>query len=53
MTKLYIYKGRIALFDFQKISLVIMHFTNKKTNTNLLLSKFGQLQAHLDAFHNR
>ena len=39
--KLYVYKGRISLFDFQKNSLVIMNFTKKKkkkTNTHLLLS---------------
>ena len=52
LTKVNVYKGRIALFDFQKTPWLLRILPNKDEYP-LLLSKFRQSQAPLDACHNR
>ena len=51
VTKLYAYKGRIALFDFQ-YTLWLLCILSKKTNTHLFMSSFWPSQVAPDIGHN-
>ena len=51
MTKLYAYKGRTAIFDFQW-SLWLLCILSKKTNTYLFMSSFWPSQVTPDICHN-